>query len=155
MKLIERKKIVPVISSADINAGLDGDSINMTNCHHAAFILMFGPSLSGNPIVYLYDGETDGQKTNAKTFSYRYGGAATGSDGSDDFSDEATSAALTCTGTTFVSRCLVIELDAAAMTADCPWLTLSVDDSADAGELTATAFLEPRYSSPADTTVLT
>jgi hypothetical protein len=155
MRLIEEKKIVPIFNSADINAGADGDSINMKGFHHVALVCMFGPSLSGDAVLKVYCGATDGAKTNALTFSYRYGGAATGSASSDDFSAEATSAALTVTGTTFVSRCLVIELDASQITADCPWLTLEVSAAADAGQLTVVAVLEPRYASPADTTALT
>jgi hypothetical protein len=115
---------------------------------------MFGPSLSGNAVLTLYEGAADGEKTSAVTFAYRYGGAATGSASSDVLSTEATSAALTCTGTTFVSRLLVIEVDCASLTDGYDWLTLQVGSEASAGELTVVAVLDSKYQSPALDTVL-
>jgi len=154
MRLCEDKKLVPIFNSADIVSGADSDSICVKGAKHVALLVMFGPSLSGDPILTLYEGATDGAKTAALTFAYRYGGAATGSASSDVLSTEATSAALECTGTTFVSRLLVIELDMASMTDGYDWLTLQVGSEASAGELTVIAVLDPAYKSPALDTVL-
>jgi len=154
MRLCETKKLVPIFDSADINAGADSDSICVKNAQHVALLCMFGPSLSGNAVLTLYEGATDGAKTAAVTFAYRYGGAATGSASSDVLSTEATSAALTCTGTTFVSRLLVIEFDMANMTDGYDWLTLEVSSDASAGELTVVAVLDSKYLSAALDTVL-
>lgn len=154
MKFIETKKIVPILASADINAGADSDSINMAEAHHVTLLCLFGPSLSGDAVLKLYEGATAGAKTTAKTFSYAYGGAAVGSANADVLSTPATSAALTATGTTFVSRLLVIELDATEMADGMSWLTLEVGAEADAGELTIVAVLEPRYRSAAARTAL-
>lgn len=145
MRLSEQKKPMPIFNSADINAGADSDSIDVSQCHSVALLCMFGPSLSGNAIVKLYEGATDGAKTNAMTFNYRYGGAATGSANSDVLTSWATSAALTCTGTTFVSRMLVIEVDMGDMTAGYDWLTLEVGAEASAGELMVVAVADVRY----------
>jgi len=154
MRLCEDKKIVPIINSADIVSGLDSDSINVKGASHVALLCMFGPSLSGDPVLTLYEGATDGAKTAIVTFPYRYGGAAVGSASSDILSTETTSAALTCTGTTFVSRILIIEVDVAIMTDGYDWLTLQVGSEASAGELTVVAVIEPGYKSPALDTVL-
>ena len=154
MRLCEDKKLVPLISSADIVSGLDSESICVKGAKHVALLCMFGPSLSGDPVLTLYEGATDGAKTAIVTFAYRYGGAATASASADVLSTEATSAALECTGTTFVSRLLVIELDIASMTDGYDWLTLQVGSQASAGELTVVAVLDPAYKSPALDTVL-
>jgi hypothetical protein len=126
----------------------------MKGAKQAAILVMFGPSLSGNPVLTLYSGAADGEKTTAVTFKYRYGGAATASASADVLSAKATSAALTCTGTTFVSRLLVIEVDAAALTDGHDWLTLQVGAEGSAGEFAAVAVLDSDYQSPALDTVL-
>lgn len=157
MRLYEEKKLVPIFNSADINAGADSDSVHVKNASHAALVCMFGPSLAGaaGAILTLYSGATDGAKTTAMTFAYRYGGAATGSANSDDLTAEATSAALQIATATLLSRMLIIEVDMASMTDGHEWLTLQVGAEADAGQLTVVAVLEPRYASPADDTYLT
>lgn len=155
MRTYETKKFIPIFNSADINAGADSDSVDMKNFSHIALICMFGPSLSGNAILKLYEGAADATKTTALTFHYTYGGAATGSASSDVLETPADSAALTCTGTTFVSRMLIIELDAAEMTDGLDWLTLEVGAEASAGQLTVVAVCDPRYASMAGDTGLT
>lgn len=156
-RLIEEKKITGVLASADINAGIDCDSINIKNASHAAFICVFGPSYAGanGAVLKLYSGATDGTKTTAMTFSYRYGGAAIKSANADDYTAEATSAALQVATATLVSRVLVIEVDTADMTDGHNWLTLEVGAEATGGELTVVAVCDPRYMSPADDTILT
>lgn len=155
MRVADDKKFVPVLASADINAGADCDSINMKNVRHAAFHVIFGPTLAGDAILTLYEGATDGAKTTAKTFAYRYGGAAIGSASADVYSTESTSAALTATGATFVSRHLIIELDAEKMTDGYDWLTLNISAAASAGECTVLAELEPTYKSASGDSFLT
>jgi len=154
MRDCESKKFTPIFNSADIVAGDDSDSICVKNLSHVTLLCMFGPSLADDPVLTLYEGATDGAKTAAVTFNYRYGGAATGSASSDDLSAEATSAALECTGTTFVSRMLIIEIDMNEMTDGYDWLTLQVGAEASAGELTVVAIGEPKYASMADDTLL-
>lgn len=149
-------KKVPLLASANINAGVDSDSINMENYHSASFDIVFGPSYAGaaGAIIKLYSGASDGAKTTAMTFAYRYGGAAIKSASADVLSTEATSAALQIATATMASRLLTIEVEAAAMTSGHSWLTLEIGAEADAGEMTIVAHLKPRYASPAATTAL-
>lgn len=156
MRLSEKMKKVPLLASADINAGADSDSINMRDYHNASFDFVFGPSYAGTgAIIKLYSGASAGTKTTALTFNYKYGGAAIGSDDADILSTEATSAALQIATATLASRLLVIEIDAAAITDAEPYLTFEIGAEANAGELTITAHLEPRYGSAAGVTCLT
>lgn len=140
-------KFVPVINSADINAGVDADSINMAKGQRATFILLFG-ALVGNAVLTVYSGATDGAKTSALTFEYAYGSAASGSATCDVLTTPASAATLTLTGTTFTNRMVVIQVDAAAMDMDNgeEWLTLSLSDAADSGICEAVCIVEPRYS---------
>jgi len=155
MRIFETKKIVPILQNLDINDGVDCDSINMANFKHAAFICLFGADLSGNAVLTLYSGATDGAKTSAVTFTYAYGGAAVGSANCDVLSTPATSAALTATGTTFVSRMLVIEFDPGQITDGHDWLTLNIGSEASAGKLSVIAVLDPKYPSEAGNSALT
>jgi hypothetical protein len=149
-------KIVPLLSSADINAGVDSDSVNMAGVKSASFLLVFGPSYGGaNPaIIKLYSGVTDGAKTTAMTFNYRYGGAAIKSSNADVLTAIATSAALSIARATMVSRLLVIEINADQITDGHQYLTVEVGAESDAGELCIIALLDPMFRSPGGDTVI-
>lgn len=153
-RFFQEKAITPILSSADIVSGHDCDSILVAKATHVALMCMFGPSLSNNAVLTLYSGATDGTKTTAVTFAYTYGGAATGSASSDVLSTPATSAALTCTGTTFVSRLLLIEFDMENITDGHDWLTLEVSSDASNGELTVVAIADYNYGTPEEATLL-
>jgi hypothetical protein len=157
MRLSETFKKVPLLASANINAGVDADSINMKDFHAASFDIVFGPSYAGaaGAIIKLYSGATVGAKTTAMTFNYRYTGGAIKAASADILTTAATSAALQIATATMVNRLLTIEVDAAAMTAGHSWLTLEIGAEADAGEMTIMAHLEPRYASAAGITCLT
>jgi len=161
MRLAEEKKIVPVLYTADYNAGVDFDSINMKNYHRATFIIGFG-AITGNAVLTVNSGATNGAKTSALTFHYALGGAdigtaVAGSTASCDvLAADATSAALTLTAATYDNRMLVVEVDAADMDVANgeEWLTASLSDAADAGIAYAFAILEPRYTSNRSETCL-
>jgi len=153
-RLYEEKHFVPVAQSTDINGGMTGDSILMKNYDHATFLVYFGADLSGDAVLTISSGATDAAETTAMTFAYRYGSAATGSATSDTLSDETTSAALTCTGTTYVSRLLICEVDANAMTDGHDWLTLSLSSAASAGYCYVIAILNKNYKGSAAETAL-
>ena len=157
MRLSETHKKVPLLASANINAGVDSDSVNMANYHAASFDIIFGPSYAGaaGAIIKLYSGVSVGAKTTAMTFNYRYTGGAIKAASADILTTEATSAALQIATATMVNRLLTIEVDAAQMTAGHSWLTLEIGAEADAGEMTIMAHLVPRYPSAAGTTCLT
>lgn len=148
MRLFEEKKIVPVLLGTDVNGGYDCDSIDMKNYSHAAFIVLFGAGLSGDCIATLNSGVTNAAKTTAMTFAYTYTSGAVGAASNDILATPSTSAALTCTGITFVSRMLVIEVDAMSMTDGHRFLTLSFNSDASAGIVYVVAVLTPKY--PAD-----
>jgi len=156
MRLSETMKKVPMLASANINAGVDSDSINMKNYHGASFDFTFGPSYAGaaGAVIKLFSGAAAGTKTTALPFNYRYGGAAIKSANADVLSVEGTSEALTCATATFVSRLLTIEIDSASIPEGEPYLTFEIGAEADAGELTIVGHLVPRYSSAAEITCL-
>ncbi len=159
MRLSEIYKKIPLLSSADINGGIDSDSINMKHFSSVSFDLVFGPSYAGasGAIIKLYEGATVGAKTNALTFNYRYTGGAIKAASADILSDESTSAALQIARATMVSRLLVIEVDASDLdqASGYKWLTIEVGAESDAGELSIVAHCAPRYGSMAGITGLT
>ncbi len=156
MRLSETYKKVPLLASANINAGVDSDSINMKDFHAASFDIIFGPSYAGaGAIIKLFSGVSVGAKTTAMTFAYRYTGGAIKAASADILTTEATSAALQIATATMVNRLLVIEVDASQMTLDHSWLTMEIGAEADAGEMTIMAHLVPRYPSAAGVTCLT
>lgn len=161
MKLAETMQIVPVLYTADYNAGVDFDSINMKNFHRCTFVIGFG-AITGDAVLTVNSGATNGAKTSALTFEYALGGAAIGTAvaGStascDVLAAAATSAALTLTAATYANKMLVVEVAAAAMdiaNAE-EWLTASLSSAADAGIAFAFAILEPRYSGNRSATAL-
>jgi hypothetical protein len=153
MKLASIYKFVPIINSADINAGVDGDSINMGKAHRVLFVLMFG-TLDGNAVLTVNSGATDGAKTSALTFRYALGSAAVGSASADVLGAQTAVSSLTLTAATYSNKMLIIELEADQMDTnnDEEWLTLSLSDAANSGICHAVAIVEPRYSD--GTTVL-
>ena len=151
MRLAEEKKIVPVLNYDDMDTGtaLDGDSINMKNFHRATFIVNLHDIGTASPVLYLYSGATDGDKTSALTFHYAFGGAAQGTALCDVLAAVATSAALPLTHGTYDDFMLIVEINAEDMDVanSEEWLTISFSDPGTAtGHVTATAILEPRYT---------
>lgn len=150
MRLYQEKHLVPLLFSADINAGVDSDSFDMENYHHATINIMYGPSYAGaNPsIVTLYEGASAGAKTSIITdFPYVYTSGAIKAASADVMSAEATSSALSIARATMVSRLLTIELSASALTVGTyNWVTVQLGAEADAGECSIMAVLYPRFA---------
>jgi hypothetical protein len=138
-------KFVPLYINEDMNTGGDSDSVDMQGIKSATFLLLFSSTLSGNAGLKLYSGATHGSKDNAMTFNYKYGGAAVKSANADVLSAIATSADLTMTGATFLSRGLIVEVNADQIADGDRYLTLEVDNDASAGVLMAWAILDPMY----------
>ena len=149
-------KIVPLLVSADINAGVDSDSVDMQGIKSATFLLQFFATLAGASgcIIKLYSGVTHGAKTTAMTFNYKYGGAAVKSATADVFSAIATSAALQIATATLASRMLIIDINADQITDGHRYLTLEIGAEADAGELSIAALLDPMFKDPSGDTVI-
>ena len=86
---------------------------------------------AAGPILKLYSGATNGTKTTAITFKYRYGGAATGSANAYVLGTQSTSAALQHASHLFIDaeqsefhRSIVsrgAETDQCAMGRNCRW----------------------------------
>ncbi len=147
MNFPEKYKVVPVMASDDINAGVDADSINMKNYHKATFIMTFG-TLNGDAVMTVNSGATDGAKDSALTFHYALGSAAIGSANCDVLAADATAATLTLTAATYTDKMLIVEVDAADMDManEEEWLTLSLSDAANSGSCDVVAILQPRYT---------
>lgn len=146
-RLCEDFKLIPIMAQNDINAGATCESINVKNCRHVTFLFTFDNALSGDAVLKIREGATDGATTADLTFAYRYGGASIKSASADVLSTEATSAALTLTGTTFVSRGLVVEIDCSQLTDGYNWITPNLDSAASAGGCGIWAVCYPKYAS--------
>lgn len=146
MRLSENNGVVFVLKPADHQAGATGESIKMAKYRHIAYILQFG-AVTGDAVLSVKSGATDGVETTAETMHYRLADADQGGAGADGYGDWANSTALTLTAATYDNKILIIEMDADELTADQPWLTLAVDAAASALNLAVTAILsEPRYA---------
>lgn len=160
MSFSENIKIAPLLVSADINAGVDAKSVNMSGGHSATFVLLFGSGLTGDAKMTVYAGATAGTKTTAITdWTGRVASAAIGSPNADVYaSSEVTvdtgKTYATLTGTTYAGKMLVVEIPAREVPADKPWVTLSFSADASAGSLAIVGLITPRYKSNAIATVL-
>ena len=152
MRLAEEKKIVPILASEDYGAGVDMDSINMKNFHRATIICTTA-TIVGDAVLKVYSGASDGTKTSALTFNYAFGNDDIGTytnatTAADILGANATSAALTLTGTAYDDRMLIIEVDASDMDIANSenWLTVEISSAGTSGFMHAVAILEPRYT---------
>ena len=147
MRFPEIFKVVPVIASDDINAGVDADSINMKNFLRATFVLLFG-TLSGDAVLTVNSGATNGTKTSALSFHYAVGGAALAASSCDVLAADAEAATLTLVAATYTDKMLVIEVEVEKMDVANGenWLTLSLSNAANSGTVDGIAILEPRYT---------
>lgn len=154
-KISEYLHTVPVLYTADYNAGATFDSINMKGHHRVRFLIGFG-AIDGDAILYFYSGASDGAKTSALTFHYAWMSAARGSEDCDVLSDWSTSDGLTLTGDTYDNYTLVVEIDAAKMDIANGenWLTGYISDAGNSGIAFAFAELLPRYGGNQSITAL-
>ena len=148
MKLAENLKVVPVLALDTIGSGGDANSINMARYHHCTFVMTCG-TLSGDGVLTINSGATDGAKTSALTFNYAVGGAAIGSADCDVLAADTAVATLTMVAATYTDKMILFEVDASAMDLanDENWLTLSLSNAGTSGAMDVVAILEPRYSS--------
>ena len=138
------------LSDGDLNAGatLSCDSINMKNYHRARFVVNYQTIAGAANYVLLYSGVTDGALTTALTFRYGFGSAAAAAANSDVVATWATSANLSVAHVTYDNYILLIDIEAAAMGASKPWLTLvfADTDTGATGNVSVSVVLEPRYA---------
>ena len=121
--------LADLLAPADQQAGADSDSVNMGHLSLIAIMVHFG-ALTGNAVLKVFSGATDGAKTTALTFRYRRAGADTKSALNDQKQAELTSAALTLTAADYNLTQLEIEVRDSEMAADEPWLTVEIGSEA-------------------------
>lgn len=126
MRLSEEKGIVFVAKPADYAGGaVTGESINTKYCSHVTYLLQFG-SITGDSVLTVKSGTSDGTQTTAETFYYRLAGADQAATGADIYAAETSATALTLTAATYDNKCLIVEVPVDALTADQPFLTLAL-----------------------------
>lgn len=144
MRLSENMKLIYVLKPGDHQAGATGESINMGLLERVTYLLQTAV-LTGDAVLTLKSGASDGTQTTAETFRYRLADAEQAAAGADGFGDWATSSSLTLTAATYDNKVLALEIDARALTQGQPWLTLAVSAAADAFNASIVAIGEPRY----------
>lgn len=156
MRLSESHIIIPVVEAKDYgSAGIDFDSVHMGRLHSLSFAISFG-ALTGNSVLKVSTGATEGAKTTDIAFKYRFGGGDYKAASADILGDATAVAAtgLTLTATTFDHRLIVVEVDADAITDGQPWVTLSIDATATVLLVGGVAVGKPRHASHAALTVI-
>jgi hypothetical protein len=145
-RLSEQAGIVHVLEPADYQAGVDGDSFSLAKYRRTAIIFSFG-AITGDAVLKVYTGASNGTKTTAETFKYRLADADYNVAASDGYGDVTSSAALTLTAATYDHKILVVEFDSDQFTDSQPWVTVELSAAASALTLAVIAILqEPRYS---------
>jgi hypothetical protein len=125
MRFSEEYGVVFVNKPADAaGAGTTGESINTEICSHVTYICQFG-AVTGNSVLTVKSGATDGAETTAETFYYRLAGADQAATGADVYAAETSATSLTLTAGTYDNRVLIVEVPVAGLTAGQPFLTLS------------------------------
>jgi hypothetical protein len=143
-----------ILKPGDHQAGVDGDSVHMGRVFSLAFLIQFG-ALTGDAILSIYSGATNGTKTTQATFRYRLASAVQGSANGDQFAAWATSSALTLTAATYQNKLLVVEIDSADLADGQRWATLEFSSAASALNASVVAVGRPRHAANNPPTVIT
>lgn len=155
-RISEQHIIIPMNEAKDTgSSGIDFDSVHMGRLHSLSVCIPMG-AITGNSILTVNTGATEGAKTTAIAFKYRFGGGDFKA-ASADILGAATAVAaagLTMTAATYDHRLLVIEVDADTMTDGQPWLTVSVDTTATVFLCGAIGIGYPRHQSNTALTVI-
>lgn len=126
MRLSEEKGIVFIAKPADYAGGaVTGESINTKYFKHVTYLLQFG-AITGDSVLTVKSGASDGTQTTAETFKYRLADADQAATGADNYASEASSSGLTLTAATYDNKILIVEMDVDAITVDQPFLTLAI-----------------------------
>jgi hypothetical protein len=126
MRLSEDKGIVFVAKPADYAGGaVTGESINTEVCSHVTYLLQFG-AITGDSVLTVKSGISDGTQTTSETFYYRLAGADQAATGADVYAAETSATTLTLTAGTYDNRCLIVEVPVAGLTAGQPFITLAL-----------------------------
>ena len=151
MRFSELFGIVYALKPADHAAGVDCDSINLGKGHNLIFFILAN-AITGDSLLTLNSGATNGTKTTAETFNYRQADA---DQPNDQYGDWATSASLTLTAATYDNRLTLVEIAADELTDGQEWVTLAFSSAASALNLGVVAMVRPRYAGHDVPTVIT
>jgi hypothetical protein len=123
------------------SVGVDADSVAVVNYRHISYVCSFG-AITGNSILTVYSGATEGAKTTPESFRTRLTSAVYKAAASDAYAaEQAAVTTLTLTAATYTHRILVVEVDINDITQRQPWVTLSVDATATVLLLSVSAIL--------------
>lgn len=156
MRVSESLQFIPVVESKDYgSAGIDFDSVHIGRLLSLSFAINFG-ALTGNSILKVSTGATEGTKTTDIAFKYRFGGGDYKAASADILGDATAvaSTGLTLTAATYDHRLLVIEIDADNVTDGQPWVTLSIDATATVLNVGGMGVGYPRYAGHTPPTVI-
>lgn len=156
MRVSERFQFIPVVEAKDYgSAGIDFDSVHIGRLQSLSFAINFG-AITGNSILKVSTGATEGTKTTDIAFKYRFGGGDYKAASADILGDATAvaSTGLTLTAATYDHRLLVIEVDADAGTDAQPWVTLSIDATATVLLVGGMGVAYPRYAGHTSVTVI-
>lgn len=155
-RVSESHILIPVVEAKDYgSAGVDFDSVYIGRLHSLAIAISFG-ALTGNSVLTVNTGATEGTKTTPMAFKYRIGGGAFKAASADILGDATavTSAGLTLTAATFQHKLVVIEIDVDAMTDGQPWVTVALDATATVLNVGGLGIGKPRHASHTALTVV-
>lgn len=143
-RLSEQFNVAYVLKPADHQAGVSGDSIHMGRVFRAMFVLQFN-ALTGDAVLTMSSGASEGTETTSETFRYRLADADQASASADTYADWATSSSLTLTAATYDNRTLIVEIDSDDLTDGQPWLTLVLSSAASGLNVAVVAIADPRF----------
>jgi hypothetical protein len=145
LRISDDIQLVPILEANDLAGGAGTcDSVDVKNARRIAFVFMFG-DITGNSVLKVRAGATNGATTEDLTFSYRTAGADTGTTGSDVLAAETTSAALTLTAATYDHTMLVVEIDLENVTDTYHFLTPNISAVANPCDVSCMAIIYPKY----------
>lgn len=159
-RISENMNVAYIVKGADHAAGVSGDSVNMGRMFRAMYIIQFFATITGDSVLTLSSGATNGTETTSETFRYRLAdadqGTASGTLGSesDTYADWATSSSLTLTAATYDNRTLLVEIDSDDLTDGQPWLTMVFSSAASALNISVVMVGAPRRGANDPLTVL-
>ena len=155
MRFSERYAHPYIYKPADLEAGADGDSVNVGKAHLTCFKFAFG-AITGDAVLKFYVGATAGAKTTAVPFSYRLSAAVQGAATGDQFgaATAVASTGLTLVAATFTLKQMIVEFDAQAIADATPWLTPELSAAASVLLVSCTAICEPRDAGNIPATVI-
>ncbi len=155
-RLSESHIVIPLCEAKDYgSAGIDFDSVHMGRIHSLSVCIDFG-AITGNSILKVSHGATEGTKTTDVAFAYRFAGGDYKAASADILAAPVAvaSTGLTLTAATYDHRLVVVEVDADTITEGQPWLTVSIDATASVMLCGAIGVGMPRHQSKTAPTVV-